>query len=222
MHDELKRIIIEKLIHRCPFIDIRLDDPKNVLGYFTELGGDGFLRLQLGNDPKVLGIPDLVFTDEGWSGTLVKAGRSRVAAFVTWRSIVQITLYQGEQYEAVMSWPLLPKLEEEKPKSKGVLHIVREQPVAAAMVKALEEQPVPESERKCLACASCFMEPDDMNFTCGHKDAGPYGIYIHHATAPESERKEGAAPGFGHCGPARSKFKQHPDRHPNGNIKGGE
>lgn len=60
----------------------------------------------------------------------------------------------------------------------------------------------------CQACAFCYMEPGDMNFVCGHKDAGIMGLYIHHAV------KEG-----GHCGPNRPKFKQHPLRNPNGTLK---
>ncbi len=52
------------------------------------------------------------------------------------------------------------------------------------------------------------MEPSDMNFTCGHPDAGAFGIYTHRATA------EG-----GHCGPERSKFKQHPLRNADGTLK---
>jgi hypothetical protein len=60
----------------------------------------------------------------------------------------------------------------------------------------------------CRACAHCYMEPDDMNFICGHPDAGTFGIYIRHATNEK-----------GHCGPSRTKFQQHPLRLPSGDIK---
>jgi len=54
------------------------------------------------------------------------------------------------------------------------------------------------------------MEPDDMNFICGHKDAGTFGIYIHHAIKDD-----------GHCGAHRSKFAQHPLRNADGTLKKG-
>jgi len=63
--------------------------------------------------------------------------------------------------------------------------------------------------KKCQACAHCFMEPSDMNFTCGHNDAGTFGVYVHRATAAD-----------GHCGPELSKFEQHPLRNPDGTLKG--
>lgn len=62
--------------------------------------------------------------------------------------------------------------------------------------------------KRCEACSYCFIEPSDMNFTCGHPDAGPVGLYTHHAV------KEG-----GHCGPNLSKFEQHPLRNEDGTIK---
>lgn len=52
------------------------------------------------------------------------------------------------------------------------------------------------------------MEPSDLNYTCGHPDAGTFGVYTHRATAKD-----------GHCGPERSKFKQHPLRNANGTLK---
>ena len=47
-----------------------------------------------------------------------------------------------------------------------------------------------------------------MNFICGHRDAGTFGVYTYRAVAPE-----------GHCGPSLSKFKQHPMRNPDGTLK---
>ena len=52
------------------------------------------------------------------------------------------------------------------------------------------------------------MEPSDWNFTCGHPDAGDLGVYIHIAVAED-----------GHCGPALSKFEQHPLRKEDGTLK---
>lgn len=60
----------------------------------------------------------------------------------------------------------------------------------------------------CRACAHCYMEPDDLNFICGHPDAGSFGTYTHRATAQD-----------GHCGPDHSKFAQHPLRTAEGDLK---
>lgn len=53
---------------------------------------------------------------------------------------------------------------------------------------------------KCEKCAHCYMDMD-MDFICGHPDAGAFGKFLRVATAKD-----------GHCGPERPKFKQHPKR----------
>jgi hypothetical protein len=63
--------------------------------------------------------------------------------------------------------------------------------------------------KNCKACRFCYMEPDDMNFICGHKDAGVFGLYIHRAVD-------------GHCGQELTKFEQHPLRDEEGNLRGAE
>jgi hypothetical protein len=59
--------------------------------------------------------------------------------------------------------------------------------------------------KKCEACRFSFMEPDDMNLTCGHKDSGTFGLYVHRAVEQ-------------HCGPDLSKFEQHPLRGADGSL----
>lgn len=59
--------------------------------------------------------------------------------------------------------------------------------------------------KNCRACAHSYMEPDD-DLTCGHPDSGPVGLYCYRKP-PD------------HCGPDRTKFKQHPLRNPNGSLK---
>lgn len=61
------------------------------------------------------------------------------------------------------------------------------------------------SSPNCRACSFCSMEPDDDRLICGHPDAGPAGLYMDPAPAK-------------HCGPNRSKFKQHPMRNANGDL----
>lgn len=67
---------------------------------------------------------------------------------------------------------------------------------------------MPTDTKNCHACAYSFMEPSDMNLTCGHPAAGSFGVYTYRAAA------EG-----GHCGPDRLKFKQHPLRNEDGTLK---
>lgn len=229
MQDEMKRHALELLAPQCPYVSLRLDDPTLRLGYFAEMGHDNVLTLRVGNDPKVLGIPDLTFTDEGWSGTLVVTGRSRVHVFVPWRAIIQLRLpaTDCEHDELIMTWPILRPYE--APKKKPGLRLVDDKRAEAEVQKleaelATPTMPVelpPVTERKCTACASCYMEPDDMNFICGHKDAGPYGIYTHQAVASEAEKVKAQSehPGYGHCGPDRPKFVQHPLRKLDGSLK---
>ena len=57
-------------------------------------------------------------------------------------------------------------------------------------------------------CAYSFMEPSDMNLTCGHEKAPAVGIYVQHAVAAD-----------GFCGPDRRHFEQHPKRTPEGNLR---
>lgn len=63
-------------------------------------------------------------------------------------------------------------------------------------------------DKNCQACAHCYMEPDDLNFVCGHPDSGTMGLYVHRAAARD-----------GHCGVTREKFKQHPLRNSDGTLK---
>jgi hypothetical protein len=64
-----------------------------------------------------------------------------------------------------------------------------------------------EVKKNCHACKYSFMEPGDMNLTCGHPDAGPVGKYTRMAAAAD-----------GHCGPELPKFEQHPLRGADGSL----
>jgi len=61
-------------------------------------------------------------------------------------------------------------------------------------------------KKNCKACKYCFMEPSDMNLTCGHPDSGPFGKYVHRGP-------------IAHCGLDRTKFEQHPLRTEDGRLK---
>ena len=58
----------------------------------------------------------------------------------------------------------------------------------------------------CRACKFCYL--DDMDFICGHSNAGQFGKLVR-ITSSEN----------GHCGINRPKFKQHPLREENGDLK---
>ncbi len=62
------------------------------------------------------------------------------------------------------------------------------------------------NKSNCKACAYCYIEFSDMNFICGHPDSGEFGLYLYKGV-PD------------HCGPTRTKFEQHPNRRPNGDLK---
>jgi hypothetical protein len=65
--------------------------------------------------------------------------------------------------------------------------------------------PVPATPKCCKACRYSGIEPSDMNLTCGHPDAGVFGLHIW------KEPLE-------HC-PDFIKFEQHPGRNPDGTLK---
>lgn len=63
-------------------------------------------------------------------------------------------------------------------------------------------------DKSCKACAYCYMEPSDMNFVCGHPDAGIVGKYTRVAASKD-----------GHCTENKIKFEQHPLRTEQGDLK---
>lgn len=60
----------------------------------------------------------------------------------------------------------------------------------------------------CHACAYSGMEPDDLNLTCFHVNAGGVGLHVDRAIEQ-------------FCTNSRIYFKQHPARNPDGSLKGG-
>lgn len=61
-------------------------------------------------------------------------------------------------------------------------------------------------DKPCTACKHCYMDMN-MDFICGHPDAGEFGKFIRVATKSD-----------GHCGINKSKFEQHPNRNEDGTI----
>jgi hypothetical protein len=102
--NKLKRAMTEAYLARCPFLAVAAHMEGVDLGIFSP-GNDLYQWLRIGRDPNVIGIPDLVFTDAGWSGTLCKKGQLYMVS-VPWDAVMQISSEPGKpQPEFVFSWP---------------------------------------------------------------------------------------------------------------------
>lgn len=62
------------------------------------------------------------------------------------------------------------------------------------------------SRPPCLACSHCGIEPGDMDPTCHHEKAGPFGKHVMRGRIPE-------------CGAEALLFVQHPMRNVDGSLK---
>jgi len=85
------------LLPDCPFMRIDATRP--------DVDVPGTIRreelvLRIGEDPNVLGMPDLVLEDQGWRGTISLQG-FRYVAMVSWLSVSHMWLEQGP----VVVWP---------------------------------------------------------------------------------------------------------------------
>ena len=101
--NELKQKFFRTLLPYCPFVGVRLDWPEvNVPAFLrsTETPPEGsvaVLTLRYGEDPKVLGMPDLVIDARGLSATLSIQG-ARYESFTPWgvaRRLLGERAFQG-------------------------------------------------------------------------------------------------------------------------------
>lgn len=81
-------------------------------------------------------------------------------------------------------------------------------PLATMMYAEVKRPKLRVVADNCGACAFSGMGPDDVFLTCGHPDAGTFGVSLF--------RSEPAS----HC-VGRVKFEQHPGRNADGTLKGG-
>lgn len=98
---------------------------------------------------------------------------------------------------------------------KTIAEVKRMRTILDAAIAKAEEWNKPEVPAEaapgvpkcCASCSYSFMEPDDMNLTCGHPDTNNGGFGLHIRTEP-----------LPHCA-GFSKWEQHPRRNPDGTLK---
>lgn len=108
--DSQKLAFIRALVPSCPYVVIDARPPEVKVPDFLRKDG---LVLRIGQDPNVLGMPDLVFTENGWQGTLsIKGARHFVE--VPWEHCH--AAWVGEPFIGPqIRWPVLVKNQEETP-----------------------------------------------------------------------------------------------------------
>ena len=107
-----------------PFVAFFVKYPRVDAGFFAEYADEqGILRIQLGTDPAIMGIPDLEFTEEGWSGTLCRQGRL-AKVFVPWEAVIAMLVTRpGEDVpRTIVQWPHLSEVRPE-PEKKDRSHL---------------------------------------------------------------------------------------------------
>jgi stringent starvation protein B len=100
-YPEQKRTILKALLPLCPFV---LVDGTHVGCELPEVLHKKGLVLRLGEDPQVLGIPDLRIDERGFRATLSFAGH-RVQVFVPWLAVHRYWI--GDPFDGpVIAWPM--------------------------------------------------------------------------------------------------------------------
>lgn len=109
-----KQAIVEALLPLCPYLLVLGNEPE-VKGLPTALQRPD-LVLRIGRDPKVLGMPDLVIDEAGFSGTFsVRPARHFVQ--VPWEAVLRCWI--GEPFVGpIVVWPQLSSgpVAQDKPK----------------------------------------------------------------------------------------------------------
>lgn len=121
--NEQKRVIVDAMLPLCPFVLLNGTAP----GVTVPEGlRQPELVLRLGRDPRVMGMPDLVLDEKGFSATISIRG-VRHFVVVPWEACSRC--WVGEPFVGpVVIWPELPtKVENEPPKppNKGGLRLVK-------------------------------------------------------------------------------------------------
>jgi hypothetical protein len=98
--NQQKRAIVEALLPLCPFV--QLDARRPDVGVPSDLTIEK-LVFRLGRDPNVIGMPDLVIDDYGWSATISRMGvLSHV--IVPWGAVNAVYLLES----VACVWPIEP------------------------------------------------------------------------------------------------------------------
>jgi hypothetical protein len=98
--NEQKRLLMDTLLPLCPFVAVDATAPNVVV---PEPLKRADLVLRVGRDPRVMGMPDLVLDERGWSATLSIQG-VRHFVVVPWEACGR--LWIGEPYAGpIVVWP---------------------------------------------------------------------------------------------------------------------
>lgn len=117
---EQKRTIIEALLPLCPFIHV-LGDDAAVTGLPDALKRPD-LVLRLGRDPRVMGMPDLVINEVGFSCTISLSG-SRFFVQAPWETVSR--MWVGEPFVGpIVVWPRIAEAPRPAPEPKPGLRLV--------------------------------------------------------------------------------------------------
>lgn len=100
-YNQQKRAIFEALLPACPFMavdgtaaGVELPDDLRVVD----------LVLRIGNQPHILNMPNLVFTDAGWRGTISQQGRL-TGISIPWHAVSRCWLGEPFPIGCFTMWP---------------------------------------------------------------------------------------------------------------------
>lgn len=99
--NQQKRAVIEALLPLCPFIEVKAQHALAALP--VQLTTLPRLVLRIGRDPNVLGMPDLVIDDNGFTATISIQGQRHLIS-IGWPTVCKTWIAQ--EYEGpLVVWP---------------------------------------------------------------------------------------------------------------------
>lgn len=122
--NQQKCALAETLLPLCPFVAVDATQP----GVIVPNGlNRNDLVLRVGRDPRVMGMPDLVLDEQGFSATIVTQG-ARHHVTVPWEAVSR--MWVGEPYTGpVVIWPEAAQAPKSAPPSRPpTLRVVRNTP----------------------------------------------------------------------------------------------
>lgn len=121
-YNQQKRAVVEALLPLCPFLAVDGTHPGMLLPPDLHVAD---LVLRIGSTPTVIDVPQLIFTDEAWTGVISQHGRLSTI-IVPWTAVSR--LWIGPPFEGpVVLWPDAAQVPlPPKPPKLGLVHSVRE------------------------------------------------------------------------------------------------
>lgn len=98
--NEQKRLLMDALLPLCPFVAVDATAPSVTV---PEPFRRADLVLRVGREPRVMGMPDLVLDEKGWSATISVQG-VRHFVMIPWEACAR--MWVGEPYAGpIVVWP---------------------------------------------------------------------------------------------------------------------